>query len=382
MNATLPPRRRPWMRGLIVPVSVVASVLMCVAPAHAKKKKAATTQSVGASEATGATTGPSGPDAAAVTVREFIFETAPFPSCHASTIVQTKGGLVAAFFGGTHERAPDVGIWVSRHTDAGWSPVVEVADGVQPNGQPRLPCWNPVLFQPKRGPLMLFYKIGPSPALWWGMLRTSEDGGVTWSDGRKLPDGMVGPAKDKPIQLSDGAILCPSGTEKGGDRLHFERTADLGQTWTATPWLNPGQPPEPKLEQPTLLDHGGGHLQYLCRSKNDFIYQGFSQDDGQTWDKPSATALPNPDSGIDAVQLKDGRSLLVYNPSKDARHPLSVAISPDGKTWHDVLVLEDSEGPQLSYPAVMQASDGLVHVTWTWERKRIRHAVIDPTLLH
>jgi hypothetical protein len=125
----------------------------------------------------------------AVLLSEFIFRTAPFPSCHASTIAQTKSGLVAAFFGGTRERAPDVGIWVSRlkyggKSDAGltakWSPVVEVATGIQPDG-PRLPCWNPVLFQPSSGPLMLFYKVGPAPAKWWGMMMTSSDEGATWS---------------------------------------------------------------------------------------------------------------------------------------------------------------------------------------------------------
>jgi alpha-L-rhamnosidase len=213
------------------------------------------------------------------------------------------------------------------------------------------------------------------------MLRTSDDGGVTWSDGRRLPDGIIGPAKDKPIQLGDGTILCPSGVESDGDKLQFDRSTDLGQTWTATPFLNTGKKPDPALEQPTLLDHGNGFLQYLC-SKNDYIYQGFSHDNGLTWDRPSATELPNPNSGIDAVQLKDGRSLVVYNHSKTDRHPLNVAVSPDGKTWKDVLVLEDSDGPQLSYPAVIQTSDGMVHVTYTWERKRIRHAVIDPAKLH
>jgi len=78
---------------------------------------------------------------------EFIFEHAPFPSAHASTIVETRDGLVAAWFGGTRERDPDVGIWVSRRDAAGWSTPVEVANGVQPNGT-RHPCWNPVLFQP------------------------------------------------------------------------------------------------------------------------------------------------------------------------------------------------------------------------------------------
>ena len=117
---------------------------------------------------------------------EFIFDRAPFPSSHASTIVETRDGFVAAWFGGTREKDPDVGIWVSRHDASGWTAPVEVANGVQPDGK-RHPCWNPVLFQPTRGPLLLFYKVGPSPSEWWGMLATSTDGGVSWSKRKANP---------------------------------------------------------------------------------------------------------------------------------------------------------------------------------------------------
>ncbi len=132
---------------------------------------------------------------------EFIFERAPFPSSHASTIVETRDGLVAAWFGGTRERDPDVGIWVSRRDASGWTPPVEVANGVQADGT-RHPSWNPVLFQPSSGPLVLFYKVGPSPSQWWGMARTSPDGGRTWSAAIKLPPGILGPIRAKPIEIS------------------------------------------------------------------------------------------------------------------------------------------------------------------------------------
>ena len=114
-------------------------------------------------------------DDPAIVLQEFIYETGPYPSVHASTIVETPAHeLVAAWFGGTRERAPDVGIWVSRHENAGWTPSAEAANGVQPDGT-RYPTWNPVLFQPRGGPLMLFYKVGPSPEEWWGEVRTSTD---------------------------------------------------------------------------------------------------------------------------------------------------------------------------------------------------------------
>src|ERR1700750_2506401 len=96
----------------------------------------------------------------AIVKSEFIFETAPFPQCHASTIAETKAGLVAAWFGGTHERHPDVGIWLSPNTNGHWTAPIEVANGVQ-SPTNRFPCWNPVLFQRPNGELLLFYKVGP-----------------------------------------------------------------------------------------------------------------------------------------------------------------------------------------------------------------------------
>ena len=77
---------------------------------------------------------------------EFVFETAPFASAHASTIVETRDGLVTAWFGGTREGAADVGIWLSRHVTGEWTPPIEIATGIQPDGA-RYPCWNPVLFE-------------------------------------------------------------------------------------------------------------------------------------------------------------------------------------------------------------------------------------------
>src|SRR5688572_11858627 len=139
--------------------------------------------------------------AAGVSETEFVFESAPFASAHASTIVESRDGLVAAWFGGTREGAADVGIWLSRRVAGIWTPPIEVATGIQPDGA-RHPCWNPVLFEQRDKSLMLFYKVGPNPRSWWGMLRTSRDGGRTWTDARRLPDGILGPIKNKPVQLA------------------------------------------------------------------------------------------------------------------------------------------------------------------------------------
>jgi predicted neuraminidase len=306
---------------------------------------------------------------------EFIFEIAPFPSCHASTMVEAKVGLVAAWFGGTHERAPDVGIWLSHHEAGKWSAPVEVATGVQPDGKP-LPCWNPVLFQPKEGPLLLFYKVGPSPKTWWGMMMMSADGGKNWSVPQRLPDHILGPIKNKPVQLANRTILCPSSTEDHGWQAHFELTTDLGKTWKSSGPLNDGR--QIGAIQPSILLNGKGRLEAVGRTTAGKIFQIWSDDEGLTWGKMSFLELPNPNSGIDAVTLKDGRQLLVYNHTKRGRSPLNVSVSNDGKDWKAALVLEDKPGSEFSYPAVIQTSDGLVHIVYTWERKRIKHVVVDP----
>jgi predicted neuraminidase len=324
----------------------------------------------------------------AVIKSEFIFETAPFPSCHASTIAETKSGLVAAWFGGTAERNPDVCIYVARNENGHWAAPVAVADGVG-FATNRFPTWNPVLFQPTNGPLLLFYKVGPAPAAWWGMMTTSLDEGKTWSKPQRLPEGILGPIKNKPVQLSNGDILCGSSTEgNGGWRVHFERTSDFGKTWAATAPVNDSK--EIGAIQPSILFYKGNRLQAVGRTRNDRIFQIWSEDNGSTWGKMSLLDLPNPNSGTDAITLRDGRQLLVYNHNvstgsrNKGRSPLNVAVSNDGTNWLAALVLEeDLEAPSgFAYPAVIQTRDGLAHITYTWERRRIKYVVVDPSKLH
>lgn len=318
-----------------------------------------------------------GSAADAVVTNEFIYEKAPFPEVHASTIEEGSAGLVAAFFGGTEEKNKDVGIWVSRQIAEGWSPLGEVANGVQANGE-REPCWNPVLFQPKEGPLLLFFKVGPSPSEWWGELIVSHDGGKTWGERRRLPDGILGPIKNKPIQLADGTIVCPTSSEHDGWRVHVEFTKDLGKTWASTEALNDGK--AFGAIQPTFFRHGGDKLQMLCRGTKQHVIEGWSEDGGKTWSELKPIDLPNPNSGIDGVTLKDGRHVLIYNHTPKGRSPLNLGLSADGKSWKSVLVLEDQPG-EYSYPAVIQTKDGRVHITYTWKRQKVRHVVVDPAKL-
>lgn len=320
-----------------------------------------------------------------IIVDEFIYEQAPFPSCHAATIAEAKDGLVAAWFGGTHERHPDVCIYVSRKVNGKWTKPVQVADGVQKDGT-RMPTWNPVLYQVPGGELQLYYKIGPKPSQWQGWMKTSKDGGVTWSEAKMLPEGNVGPVKNKPVLLDNGNLVCASSTEGNGWNVHFEVTDDFGKTWRKVGPIDRGE--DYDAIQPSVLIHKNDDLQILCRSKHRAILESWSSDQGQTWTPLAKTSLPNNNSGTDAVSLTDGRHLLVYNhvlppegKAKGARTPLNVAVSKDGRKWYAALVLEDSEISQYSYPSVIQSSDGMVHVVYTWRRERIKYVKIDPSKL-
>jgi predicted neuraminidase len=328
----------------------------------------------------------SGAGSNAIVLQEFIYEKAPYPSCHASTIVETdKRELVAAWFGGTYEKHPDVGIWLSRYEKNAWTPSVEIANGVQPDGT-RHPTWNPVLFQPRNAPLMLFYKVGPTPQTWWGEVRTSTDGGRTWSAARRLPNGILGPIKNKPVQLADGTILSPTSDETDERpskwTVHFERSTDGGKTWSATKSLNDGV--TISAIQPSILFHdriGGSKLQAVGRTRQGSVFSIASEDAGKTWGPMSLLeGVPNPSSGTDAVTLKDGRHLLIYNPVPKGRTPLVIATSQNGRDWKQVVTLEDQAG-EYSYPAIIQTADGRVHATYTWKRERVRHVVLDPAKL-
>lgn len=310
---------------------------------------------------------------------EFIFEKAPFKSCHASTIVETRDGLLASWFGGSEEGALDVDIWQAGFDGQRWSDPKNVANGMNQKEHVRYPCWNPVLFRPRYQPLYLFYKVGPNPASWWGMVMSSDDNGKTWSKPKRLPEHILGPIRNKPVELDSGLILCGSSTESAGWRVHMEQTRNPKGEWTRSTPLNSAL--EYGAIQPTILSWPNGKIQILCRTKQRKITECWSEDNGLTWTRMMPTSLPNPNSAIDSVLLRDGRALLVYNHSTEGRDLLNVALSKDGKLWKAAMVLENSPGDEFSYPAVIQASTGLVHITYTWKRERIKHVVIDPSKL-
>jgi alpha-L-rhamnosidase len=304
---------------------------------------------------------------------QFIFDTASFASCHASTIVETPKGLLAAWFGGKFEGDKEVNIYASWLVNNKWSAPFIIADGFI-NDSTRYACYNPVLFLAPNNELLLLYKIGPYVQGWTGWMKRSTNYGATWGAPEKLPDGILGPIRNQPYVVGD-TIICPSSTEKNGWKVHFEYTTDNGKSWTRGPDLNDANPITGI--QPAVLNHSNGVLQALTRSQNGTVNETWSYNSGKTWAPLQQTGLINNNSSIDAITLNDGRHLLVYNNcSAPSRSPLNVAISKDGKNWEPLLELENEIGAEFSYPYLIQTKDQKVHITYTWKRKKIKHVVL------
>lgn len=345
-------------------------------------------------------------DAGVKPVSEMIFApgSAGFPECHASTVVALKGGdLMAAWFGGQHERAPDVAIYTSRFHAGAWSKPREMAREYE--GSREVPTWNPVLFHTQDGRLWLYYKYGASPSVWKGMRMSSTDEGATWSAKEKLPDGVLGPIRAKPLVLPHGVIVSGSSNEgDGGWRVFIERSTDDGATWnrigpmTVTreqdaaekPWPDPPMDsPEVRAKdkgprkydgiiQPSVIDLGGKHLRFYARSRTlaSKVVIADSMDDGVSWSAPRFIDVPNNNSGLDVVRLKDGREVMIFNDTTRGRSPLNLAVSTDGEHFRVFATLEQGAG-EFSYPAIIQGNDGALEMTYTWKRVSIRHARLE-----
>ncbi|MGI5893785.1 MAG: sialidase family protein [Candidatus Merdivicinus sp.] len=304
-----------------------------------------------------------------------------FPQCHASTLALLPDGVLAtAWFGGTHEKSPDVAIWFSRRMEGRWTVPVKAADAEG------IPCWNPVLLY-RDGILTLFYKVGKEIPEWKTFVRRSSDGGIHWSEPEELVTGDLsggrGPVKNKCICLHDGTILAPASVETA-DRwdCFADRSTDGGKSWMKGTFMpiDHASLQGKGIIQPTFWEDENHILHALMRSTEGWIFQTRSTDGGIHWEPVHKTSLPNNNSGLDAVRLEDGRIVLVCNPISGnwaSRATIAFLVSEDqGETWSDPIILEhldtdyNQHSAEFSYPAVI--ADGTrIFLTYTWKRKSI-----------
>ncbi|MEO7990685.1 MAG: sialidase family protein [Chryseolinea sp.] len=309
--------------------------------------------------------------------KDFVFgANQPFAQCHASTVLHTDDGkFLVAWFGGTHEKHDDVGIWLCKGSPKQWSPPIEIAKLREE------PHWNPVLFKTPTGEIILYFKVGKTIDAWETWYMTSKDNGDTWTVAKELVPGDKGgrgPVRNKSIVLSNGVWLAPASNELNGVWNAFvDRSEDGGKTWEATSFLqlNRDSIPGEGVIQPTLWESKKGNVHMLLRSSAGVICRSDSKDYGKTWSPVYKTKLPNPNSGIDLTKIQNGTLVLVYNrdgKNWGARNPISIAISKDnGRTWAATLDLEKGvEGDEFSYPAIISLGD-TVAITYTWKRQSI-----------
>lgn len=337
-------------------------------------------------------------DAGVTPKGELIFQpgSAGFAQCHASTVVELKGGgLRAAWFGGAREGAPDVAIWTSRYDGGIWSKPVEAVR------EKDVPTWNPVLFHTKDGRLWLYYKAGKDTGSWSGLRMWSADEGKTWSKPEQMPAGLLGPIRAKPLVLANGTVVSGSSVEAYKTwAVWIERSVDNAETWkkvgpmVVTEGQDKAEPPYPEppmdsvelrkkdhgprsfegIIQPSVVRMGGKHLRFYARSKTlaAKVVVADSFDDGVTWSKTHFIDVPNNNSGLDVVALKDGRVVMIFNDTPRGRSPLNLAVSRDGEHFRVFATLEEGAG-EYSYPALIQDANGDLDMTYTWHRTAIKH---------
>jgi predicted neuraminidase len=314
------------------------------------------------------------------------------PSQHAASVHSSaictlpSGDLLAVWYGGSREGAADVALFTAR-LPAGaptWTAPVMVVDralAASELARSVRKLGNAVIFPDGRGLVWMVY-VSVSMGGWSGSslnVKTSRDDGRTWSDSRRL---TLAPflnlstlVRNKPILAADGRIGLP---------VYHELAFKLPQIL----WLTPGAdgsvkeyrirtlPAKNGLIQPALVALGADRVLMVLRdrSRERRMRTAYSDDNGWTWSEPIVSALPNPDSALDALRLRDGRILLVYNHAASGRENLQLAISADaGRTWRPGPQIEAAVRKEYSYPALLEAPDGRIHLTYTWERQRIKH---------
>jgi predicted neuraminidase len=308
-------------------------------------------------------------------------------SAHSSAICALPSGdLLAVWYGGSREGAADVALFTARYSEknGGWTaPVIAMDREIAENELDRMikKVGNAVVFPGAAGTLWMVY-VSVSLGGWSGSalnVRTSQDEGRTWGESRRLTlnpfFNLSSLVRNKPIYAADGRIGLP---------VYHEMALKYPQIL----WLTPGAdgaladyrmrslPFQPGLIQPALVPLGEDRVLMMLRDRGDerSVHTAYSDDNGWTWSEAQPTELPNPDAAIDALRLRDGRILVVYNHSERDRENLRIAVSRDqGRTWRTGAVIEEAQHKEYSYPNLVEDRRGRIHLTYTWQRERIKH---------
>lgn len=361
-----------------------------------------------------------------IAVKVDVFPPMPLHN-HSSCVVESPNGdLLVTWYRGSGERKSDdvaiLGSRLPKGADA-WSEPFPMAD------TPGYPDCNPILFVSPDGlALWLFYPtildhrwegallkyavsedfLGEGPPRWKkeGVVHITPTGFVEdleraleGLDTSKSPvaERLIGEARELAKQeiyqrlgwmprchvsvLRDGRWLLPLYTDTFSAGL-VAYSDDAGAVWkVGHPIFGLGN------IQPSLVERSDGAIVAYMRDNSGSrrVAVSSSADRGESWSPVERTEIVHPGSSVESLRLTDGRWLLVWNDQADGRHTLAVAMSDDeGESWPWKRLLETAEkGTQsFHYPSIMQASDGMVHVTYTNGGREggstIRHARFAP----
>jgi predicted neuraminidase len=213
--------------------------------------------------------------------------------------------------------------------------------------------------------------------------KVSADEGRNWTPSRKLVlspfFNLTQNVKNKPVLLDDGSWLLPvyHGLIVKQSGVLRVRPQGGGMTYQVTRMTR-----SDRAIQPALMALGGSRLLALFRNiAGGSVLCADSDDAGQSWSGIKALAQQNPDAGLDAIRLESGVLLAALNGGTN-RATLVLALSEDGgATWHVVRTLEEQSGREYSYPSLAMDDTGNIHLSYTFERRRIKHRVFNEAWL-
>jgi predicted neuraminidase len=325
-------------------------------------------------------------------VEEFINPDPGNRIVHVGSICELPDGrLVATWYGGTREGAKDVAIFLATKTPgqlARWSKPKKVVDRISASRELYRyikKVGNPVIFAGSGDRLWLVY-VTISAGGWSGSslnVKMSTDAGATWSNSRRLtlsPFFNISElVRNKPLPLSSGGFALPIYHECLGyfpEILWIGPGKEDGSVAFRKSRMAGGQ----SFIQPSVVAYGPSLATsfYRCQSDEKAVGMAATKDAGVTWAEPQTLNLPNPNSAVDGILLSDYSILLALNDSVQNRENLRLAVSNDGgSNWVRIATLESTQGKKYSYPYMIRSRDGLIHLVYTWNRKRIKHVVFN-----
>lgn len=297
-----------------------------------------------------------------------------------------KGRLMAVWYEGSDEGASDVTVnsaIYDEHTLRWATPAVVLTpeQSARELNKYIKKVGNALIYKDTSGRLWLFYVTISSGG--WSTssinYRISLDDGLTWGTSRQI---ITSPfinistnIKNKPVELDDGSLLLPAYHEFIDKYSLLIRIMPLDERADRIAIDMRKMTHRGSAIQASLLYGGGKTLTAYMRNmdKGNMLVTE-SSDMGQTWSKLTKSILPNPNSGADMITRQDGSYLGVLNLSAMDRRNLNIVISTDkGKTWRIIKTIEDSADREYSYPFIAQTETGVYHLSYTFERKTIKH---------